>query len=152
MSLKSRVSSKLKKYSGIDLATGIGHKVSDAAKRTGEKARSAYQRYKDPLIIGTGAVVGGILGSVIPVIGTAAGAGLGMSLASGAVGAHHAQKQAAETKKAEKAFDAQQNGLGGGGLLAAIRRRRLQRGAGDAVTNYSSDNDARGFDEHEVAA
>lgn len=158
MSLKSRLKKKARSvYDSThgkiaDFATGVGHKVSDAAKRTGEKARAAYQRYKDPLIIGTSTALGAILGSIVPVIGTAAGAGLGLSLSSAAVGANKARKQEKEVEKAEKEFNAQQAGLEGGGLSMALRRRRLQRGAGDAVASYESDTTRPGYDEQEVAA
>jgi hypothetical protein len=142
------------KHGMQDRLSKLGGGVSDAAKRTGIKAKMAYRRYKDPLIIGTGAVVGGILGSVVPVIGTAAGAALGGSLAAGAVGANKARKEEKEVKKAEKAFAAQTAGLEAsqGGLSMALRRRRLQRGAGEAVASYESDTARGGIDEQEIAA
>jgi hypothetical protein len=163
VSLYKSIKKKIRKtYEGVkdfkgdiqDRFSNVGGRVSDAAKRTGIRAKLAYRRYKDPLIIGTGAVVGGILGSVVPVIGTAAGAALGGSLAAGAVGANKARKEGIEVRKAEKAFAAQSAGLEAsqGGLSMALRRRRLQRGAGDAVANYESDTARGGIDEQEIAA
>jgi len=150
MALKNRLRRRTRRV--IDKVSDTGNRIGDAAKRTGEKARAAYQRYKDPLIIGTGAVVGGILGSIVPGIGTVAGATAGASLAGGAVGANKARKQEQATKQAEKEFDAQAAGLEQGGLMSALRRRRLQRGAGEAVASYESDYSRPGFDEQEVAA
>lgn len=161
MSLKGRIKKKVhgaydsvKDFKGgiMDKIGDTGNRIGDAAKRTGEKARAGYQRYKDPLIIGASTIAGGIVGSIIPGIGTVAGAMAAGSLASGAVGAKHARKQEQETKKAEKEFNAQAAGLEAGGLTGALRRRRLQRGAGDAVASYESDTTRPGYDEQEVAA
>ncbi len=159
MSLKKRIQKKIRSaYDStegriLDKAKDYGGRLQDAAKRTGEKAREGYQRYKDPLIIGTATALGAILGTVVPGIGTVAGAAAAGSLASGAVGAHKARKQEQEAKKAEKAWDAQVGGLeSAGGLAAALRRRRLLRGAGDAVASYESDTTRPGWDEQEVAA
>lgn len=161
MSLKSRIKKRFRStYDSTigkahDFASNVGGKVSTAARRTGEKARAAYQRYKDPLIIGTATALGAILGTVVPGVGTLAGAAVAGSLASGAVGAHHARKQEQATKQAEKEFSASTAGLeegGAGGLIAALRRRRLQRGAGEAVASYESDTARPYMDEQEVAA
>ena len=150
MALKNRIQKQIR--GRIDKVSDYGNRIGDAAKRTGEKARAGYVRYKDPLIIGTATALGGIIGSVVPGIGTLAGAAVAGSLASGAVGAKHARKQEQEVKRAEKEFNAQAAGLEGGGLTAALRRRRLQRGAGEAVASYESDTTRPGFDEQEIAA
>lgn len=156
MSLKSRVKKHVRaSYKPvINAASKAGRGVSDFAKRFGQKTTEGYKRYKDPLIIGGATVLGGILGSVVPGIGTVAGAAAAGSLASGAVGARRARQQEHAVKDEEKAWQAQYGGLEAGdrnSLAMQIRRRRLQRGAGEAVGSYMSDYAPAGADTSEVA-
>ncbi len=154
MSLKKRVQRHIRSSykPTIDAVSKAGKGVSGFAKRFGQKTKEEYRAYKDPLIIGAATVLGGILGSVVPGIGTIAGATAAGSLASGAVGARRAHQQQEATKDEEKALEAQYGGLEAGNNLAAqIRRRRLQRGAGEAVGSYMSDYAPSGVDTAEVA-
>ena len=156
MGLKSRIKRRIRSSykPAIDAVSKAGKGISGFAKRFGQKTTEKYKVYKDPLIIGAGTVIGGILGSVVPGVGTLAGAAVGGSLASGAVGARRAQQQQAAVKDEEKAWEAQYGGLEAGdrnSLAMQIRRRRLQRGAGEAVGSYMSDYAPAGADTSEVA-
>lgn len=166
MSLKKRIKNKIKDYSPVaalgdrvhdkvsGFASNVGDKVSDAAKRVGTKAKEGYQRYKDPLIIGAATALGAILGTVVPGVGTVAGAGLGLSLSSAAVGANKARKEQQAAKQAQKEFLAQTGGLEGAGpgsIADALRRRRLRRGAGEGVAEFESEAAGQG-DTHETGS
>lgn len=98
----------------------------------------SWRNNKDEYITGGGAVLGGILGSIVPGLGTVYGAALGASLAGGAREAHVQNK---ESKKAKAAIDGQIAAVDAesGGLAAQLRRRRVRRGGGEAVSEYETE-------------
>ena len=106
------------------LARGAGGFLS----KTGRDIREGYRRYKDPVIIGAGALLGGILGSVVPGVGTVAGASLGAGLAGTARQTYQA-RQAAKDEGDYDAFDPR-------------RRRNVFRGAGEGVVGYTTEEPA----------
>ena len=105
---------------------GVARGAGGFLSKTGRDIREGYRRYKDPIIIGAGALLGGILGSVVPGVGTVAGASLGAGLAGQARQAHKARQAAHEDYDA---FDPR-------------RRRNVFRGAGEGVVGYTTEEPA----------
>lgn len=144
-SLKKRSSNAFDKFHGenrigtlIDYLKGGGEWLSAA----GRDVREGYRRYKEPIIIGGGAGLGAVAGSIIPGLGTMAGATLGASLAGTA-------RQVSNQRKASKAIGDEADAIN------AMERKKKKlknqvsnifRPAGEANISYrgSSDPYSRG--------
>lgn len=122
--------------------------AGDQLERTRDQAKDAYRRYKEPLITIGGAVLGGVLGSVVPVIGTTAGAMLGASLASGARSGYANHVDAGKQKAENREYEASMGN--NNDLIAALKRRRVQRGAGEGVAEFETDAPTTGADAQNV--
>lgn len=107
-----------------------GQQASDQLSKFQDYKQDAWKRYKDEIITIGATALGGIVGSIVPGVGTALGAAAGASLAQGARGAYKANK-------AENAADAQARSLEQS-MGNMYERRKMRRAGGDAVIDYDS--------------